>query len=231
MRERMEQTQTQPVRILLVDGPSLFRQAVGGALDGEHDLHVVAETQDPLEAVEQMGQINPDVVLLDADLMDAELASTVRRMKASSADCKVFVLTSDEPTPLLVEALEAGASGYLTKDASIAQLIQATRSVSHGEVVIPPRMVGTLLAMLLSQRDRQDESLTQLSKLTRREREVLALLADGSDKNAIARALVISPQTARTHVQNILAKLGFHSRLEAAAFARRLPVLQELGRS
>lgn len=219
------------VRILLVDGQSLFREAVGGALDGEHDLQVVAETHDPIAAVHDVERTNPNVALLDGDLLDSDLTGVVGRIKAIAPDCKILVLTSDADVRPLIDALEAGASGYLTKDASIAQLIDATRSVSRGEIIIPPRMVGTLIASLMRKRGSQDESLERFSRLTRREREVLALLADGCDKDAIASALVISPQTARTHVQNILAKLNVHSRLEAAAFARRQPVLQELTES
>lgn len=223
--------ETAAVRILLIDGQALFREAVGDVLDAEEDLRVVAETDDPSEAVRDAGRTSPDVVLLDADLADSDLATLVKRIKSSAPDCKVLVLTSEEHAKPLVDALEVGASGYLTKDASIAHLVHATRSVSQGEVVIPPKMVGTLLTMLIGQRGRQDEALDRLSKLTKREKEVLALLAEGSDKDAIARELFISPQTARTHVQNILAKLGLHTRLEAAAFARKEPVLQKLAGS
>jgi DNA-binding NarL/FixJ family response regulator len=197
-------------------------------LEDVSDFQIVSETDDPAEAVSEAARANPNVALLDADQLDSGLPAFVDRIKSAAPDCKVLVITSDSEVGPVVGALEAGASGYITQDASIEELITATRNVSRGEVVIPPQMVGSLLAMLIGQRASRDDALEKLSRLTRREREVLALLADGSDKDAIAGALYISPHTARTHVQNILAKLGLHSRLEAAAFARKQPVLRRL---
>jgi DNA-binding NarL/FixJ family response regulator len=216
------------VRVLLLNGQPLFREAVGRVLEDVSDFQIVAETDDPAEAVSEAARANPNVALLDADQLDSGLPAFVDRIKSAAPDCKVLVITSDSEVGPVVGALEAGASGYITQDASIEELITATRNVSRGEVVIPPQMVGSLLAMLIGQRASRDDALEKLSRLTRREREVLALLADGSDKDAIAGALYISPHTARTHVQNILAKLGLHSRLEAAAFARKQPVLRRL---
>src|SRR5919106_687622 len=130
------------------------------------------------------------------------------------------VLESESDVEVVAEArdgLEAGASGYLTKESPLAELIDAARAIHRGETLIPRRMLGALLARLIRRRREQDEALRRMSKLTRREKEVLALLAGGGDNDAIAQALVISPQTARTHIQNVLGKLGVHSRLEAAA--------------
>lgn len=216
-------------RVLLVDGGSLFRHSVQQVFEGEPDLHVVAATDDPRAAVEDAAQTRPDIVLLDADLVLSELASLVGRIKREAPDCKVLVITSSDEMGPLVEAMEAGASGYLTKSASIWDLLDATRSVCRGDVVIPPPMLGTLVAVLTGRRSLRGETTARLSRLTRREREVLVLLGDGYDKNAIAAALVISPQTARTHIQNILTKLGVHSQLEAAAFARSQLVAHQLG--
>jgi DNA-binding NarL/FixJ family response regulator len=217
-------------RVLLVDGEFLFRHSVQRVLEGEPDLHVVGATDDPAAVTQETARTKPDVALLDADLIGPEIPRIVRGIRAITPSCKILVITSSDEIGPLVEALEAGASGYLTKDASIWELLDATRSVGRGDVAIPPRMVGSLLAVLLGQRTMQAEAMTKLSRLTKREREVLALLADGHDKSAIAVALVISPQTARTHVQNILSKLAMHSQLEAAAFARREAVALELDR-
>jgi DNA-binding NarL/FixJ family response regulator len=109
----------------------------------------------------------------------------------------------------------------------MSELLSVIRSVHRGETLVPPRMLGELLGGLMRQRDEQVEAFRQASRLTRREREVLRLLADGSGTEAIAKALVISPQTARTHIQNIMGKLGFHSRLEAAAFARQNGIIED----
>ena len=214
------QEQAVPSRVLLFDGGSLFRHSVQGVLEAEGDLQVVAETDDARQAVEDAARTDADVALVDADLIGSELPSFLARIRASNPGCKILVIIATEEVGPLVEALEAGASGYLTKSASIWDLLEATRSVCRGDAVIPPRMLGPLLAALVDQRSGRDEAFEKLSSLTRRERQVLLLLGDGYDKDAIASRLVISPHTARTHVHNILTKLGVHSQLRAAAFAR-----------
>ncbi|MEX1264271.1 MAG: response regulator transcription factor [Actinomycetota bacterium] len=216
------------IRILLVDGRSLFRQAVGGVLNAVDGLEVVAESHSPQQAVRDADRTQPDVVVVDGDMDVSGLPDLVVALKETVLGCRVLVLTTEERLAPLVDALRAGATGYLTKETSMSELIDATRSVHRGDFVVPPSMLGELLTTLVNQGGRTNDSIKTLSKLTRREREVLALLADGSNKDAIAEALAISPQTARTHVQNILAKLGLHSRLEAAAFARKHPILKDL---
>lgn len=217
-----------PIRILLADGRSLFRQAVGGVLNAVDGLEVVAESHSPQQAIRDADRTQPDVVVVDGDMDLSGLPDLVVALKETAPGCRVLVLTTEERLAPLVDALRAGATGYLTKETSMSELIDATRSVHRGDFVVPPSMLGELLTTLVNQGGRTNDSIKTLSKLTRREREVLALLADGSNKDAIAEALAISPQTARTHVQNILAKLGLHSRLEAAAFARKHPILKDL---
>ncbi len=219
---------TSTIRILLVDGSSLFRQAVSGALNRVDGLEVIAESQTASLAVSDAERTQPDLAVVDGDFFVSWLPAFVADLRAAAPTCKVLVLTSEEDLAPLIDALRAGASGYLTKEMSLDDLVDAAKSVAKGEVVVPPQMLGELLTTLVQQGGKKtDDSIMTLSKLTRRERQVLALLADGSDKDAIAVALAISPQTARTHVQNILAKLGLHSRLEAAAFARKHPILKQ----
>ena len=140
----------------------------------------------------------------------------------------MILLASDADEATLVASIEAGASGYLTKDRPVVELINAVRTVRRGEVVVPPQMLRSLLSGLIRRRKEQDEAMHRMSRLTRRELEVLALLADGAGNEGIAESLFISPQTARTHVQNLIAKLGLHSRLEAAMFVARNGMLREL---
>lgn len=215
-------------RILLADEQSLFREAVKVILSGEEDLIVVGEARDGLQAVAEAERIRPDLALLEADLPHCDGVRATLLIRERVPDCKVVVLADHEDERLLVEALDAGASGYVTKESPLANLIEATRAIHRGEMHIPPRMVATLLSRLLHRRREQDEALRRVARLTRREREVLALLAEGADNDAIARSLVISPDTARTHIQNLLSKLGVHSRLEAAAFVTRNGILEEL---
>ena len=216
------------VRILLADEQSLFREAVRVVLESQPDLEVVGEAGDGLQAALEAQRTKPDVALVDAHLPNADGVRTTPLILERHADCKVVVLADTEDDELLVEALEAGASGFLTKGSPLADLIDAARRVHRGEVLIPPRLLGPLLARLIRRRREQDQAYRQMAKLTKREKEILALLADGADNNAIAQELVISPGTARTHVQNVLTKLGVHSRLEAAAFVMRNGIREEL---
>lgn len=216
------------IRILLVDGSSLFRQAVGGALDREDGLEVVAESKTASLAVSDAERTQPDLMVVDGDFFVSWLPTFITDVHVVAPSCKVLVLTSERKVAPVIDALRAGASGYLTKEVSLEELVDTARAVAGGAVVVPPDMLGQLLRTLVDQEGKKtDDSIVTLSKLTRRERQVLALLAEGSDKDAIAVELAISPQTARTHVQNILEKLGLHSRLEAAAFARKHPILKQ----
>jgi len=217
-----------PVRVLLADEQSLFREAVTRILEIEEDLHVVADAHDGPEALAEAERTLPDVALLDAGLPGWDGIRTTALIKERVPRCRVVVLSAQADDHLLVRALEAGASGYVTKDSPLAELIDAMRAVNRGETLVPPRMLGALVAQFLRRRQNLDRAFQRMSRLTRREREVLRLLIDGVDNDTMGRALVISPETARTHVQNILTKLDVHSRLEAVAFARQSGLLEDL---
>ena len=216
------------IRILLADEQSLFREAVRSVLESEPDLDVVGEARDGLQAVAEAERSQPDVVLLDAALPNCDGIRATGLIRERVPASRVLILCEEEDDRILVDALEAGANGFLSKRSPLSELIEAARSLFRDEILIPPRMMGSLLARLIRRRREQDEAHLRLSRLTRREQEVLRLLARGADNDGIAQALVISPQTARTHVQNVLGKLGVHSRLEAAAFVSRSGLLDEL---
>ena len=220
-----------PIRILLADQQALFREAVRAIIDAEPDLEVVAEAGSGQEAIESAARTEPDVAILHADLEDPDAIQAIGLLRERAPESRVLILAREEHQGKLAAAVEAGASGFLTKGAPLEELLGATRAVARGETVIPPRMLGGLLSRLISRRKEQDVAMERLSRLTQRERQVLALLAEGADNEVIAQALVISPQTARTHIQNILSKLGVHSRLEATAFVFWNGNLQELLRA
>jgi len=219
------------VRIVVAHEQSLFREAVKVVLSGQGDLEVVGEARDGYEAVAESERTRPDLVLIQGALPNGDCVRTTWLIKQRVPECRVLILADGEDQRLLIEALDAGASGYLTSDAPLERLIEATRSVPRGEMLIPPDMMGPLLSRLIARRREQHEAFRRLARLTRRERQVLALLVDGADNDAIAQELVISPETARTHVQNVLGKLALHSRLEAAAFVRKHGFLEELVRA
>ena len=216
----------EPIRILLADQHALFREALRTGLENEGDLKVVAQARTGQEAVVEADRTVPHVAIVDADLGDS--APTIAELKERLPRCGVLVLGADEDSRRLVDLLDAGANGYLTREAPLAELVTATRAIHRGDTLIPPRMLGPLLRALLQRRREQDHAHDRLARLTRREREVLALLAGGADNEKIASVLVISPQTARTHIQNILGKLAVHSRLEAAAFVTQNGILPDL---
>lgn len=216
------------IRILLADEQSLFREAVRSVLEAEPDLVVVGEARDGLQAVAEAERSQPDVVMLDSSLPNCDGIRAAGLIRDRAPKSRVLILCGDDDDRVLVDALEAGANGFLSKESPMSELIDAARSLFRGEILIPPRMMGGLLARLIRRRREQDEALRRLSRLTRREQEVLRLLAQGADNDGIAQALVISPQTARTHVQNVLGKLGVHSRLEAAAFVTGSGLLDHL---
>jgi DNA-binding NarL/FixJ family response regulator len=168
------------------------------------------------------------VVVLDADLPNVSNQPVCRILKERCPDSRVLVLVGRESQATLVESLQAGASGYLAKGCPVSELIESTRAVARGEVRIPLHMLGELLSYLIDRPQQRARALRHVSRLTRREKEILSMLADGADNSAIARILVISGETARTHIQHILAKLGVHSRLEAAVFVRQNDILDDL---
>jgi two-component system NarL family response regulator len=202
---------------------------VGAVLASEPDLEVVAVATDGAEAVDEAERTNPDIALIDATLPVRDGVEATSLIRERVPGCRVLMLAGDHDENLLVEALGAGANGYLSKESPLSELIQATRQVHAGETLVPRQMLGALIDRLITRRREQDEAIRRMSSLTRREREVLAQLANGADNEAIADALVISPETARTHVQNVLGKLGVHSRLEAQAFVHRHGIFEELG--
>jgi DNA-binding NarL/FixJ family response regulator len=219
---------TEPVRVLLADEQSLFREAVRAVLESEADFDVVAEARDGVQAVAEARRTRPDVAVLAAGLPNCDGIRATRLICESLESCRVLVLGQDSDVRQMVEALEAGARGYLTKEIPLADLIEATRGLARGETMIPPGMLGPLLAHLIHRHRDEEEARRKLGRLTKREREVLSLLAEGGDNDSIAQRLVISPETARTHVQNVLGKLGVHSRLEAAAFVLQSGMQAEL---
>jgi DNA-binding NarL/FixJ family response regulator len=217
------------ITILLADGRSLFREAVRAALQLEGDLEVISEVGHAAAAVEEADRLQPDVVIVDADLgEEGGGIATARAIKERAKRCRILVLSRRADESSLVQAVEAGASGYLARGSALAELIDAARKVHRGVMLIPPEMLEPLVTRLVARRRSWDQEHQRVARLTRRERQVLTLLATGADKETIARELVISPQTARTHIQNVLEKMGVHSRLEAAAFVIQNGMLAEL---
>ena len=216
------------VRILLADEQSLFREAMRVVLESQDDLEVVAEAKDGLQSVAEAERTTPDVAFLDASLPNCDGVRAASIIRDRVPACRTIILSPEQDVKTLIEGLEAGAAGFLTKDAPLVELLEAARLVHQGEMLVPKHMLGALLARLIHRKREQDEAMRRMARLTKRERQILALLSGGADNHAIARELVISPETARTHIQKVLGKLGVHSRLEAAAFVMQNEIIDDL---
>jgi two-component system nitrate/nitrite response regulator NarL len=216
------------LRVLVATEHGLFRDAIRAALEREDDLTVPVMATNGPSAIVAVEQHAPDIAVLSADLPDLDGVQTSCRIKACAPECAIIVLTDAHDQRLLTDGLYCGARGYLTKECSIDELVGAIRAVASGETLIPPGMLGPLLTGLIDRRREHGGALMKLAKLSPREREVLAFVARGLKTSELTEALVISPETARTHIQNILSKLGFHSRLEAATFVIENGLLDHL---
>jgi DNA-binding NarL/FixJ family response regulator len=216
------------VRVMVANSQSLFREAVKAALESRTEMEVVAEACDGVQAVSEARRASPDVALVEAELPNGDGVRTTRLIREEVPGCRVLVLSDQRDDLVLLNAVEAGASGYLTYESPLAQLIEAAHVLSTGGTFVPRDMIGDLLDGLIHRRRAENVARERIVRLTPRERNVLSLLIEGADNNRISQALVISPQTARTHVQNVLAKLEVHSRLEAVAFVARADIGSEL---
>lgn len=211
------------IRLLLLDDHLAFRQPLAFMLEREPDLTVAAQAGSLAEArqalADGVGQI--DVALIDLQLPDGNGVDVIREMRAASAAGAALVLTADPDKIRHARAIEAGACGVMGKTAHLAEIVEAIRRVHAGETVQSPQEVIELLRLACRERDRDQEARQTLATLTPRERQVLEALALGLDNKAIGERLFISPETARTHVVKLLAKLDVDSRLQAAIFAIR----------
>lgn len=206
-------------RILIADEHRLIREVVAEALVAEAAVEVVAEAADGYRAVSEASSLLPNLALINADLPGLSGIDACLAIKNSCPRVSVIVFGDYGDADALLTAIEAGADGYFGMEEELAGLVGAVQRVLDGEFLVPSHMLGQLLQRLIKRRRRSDGALERYLRLTPREREVLALLSDGCDHEAVASALVISPQTARTHIQNLLRKLEVHSRLEAVALA------------
>jgi DNA-binding NarL/FixJ family response regulator len=208
------------IRVLLADDQSLVRAGFRALLDAEDDIDVVGEAADGEEAVAQTSALRPDVVLMDIRMpkMDG-LGATRTIAERSDLDMvKVVILTTFELDEYVVEALRAGASGFLVKDTEPVDLLRAVRVVADGDALLSPSVTRRLIAEFVTRAAPRHET-PSLEALTEREREVMALVAGGLSNGEIADHLVVSPATARTHVSRAMIKLGARDRAQLVVFA------------
>ena len=203
------------MRVLLCDDHVIFAEALAGLLHGE-GIEVVGIANSVAAAVSQVAARRPDVVLMDYELPDGDGVSATAAIKAVLPSANVVLLTSNADEDVLVSAIEAGASGYITKHKPAVEVMAAVRAAANGEMLVSSDMLARLLPRVTQRRANKVGH-----DLTARELEVLELLAEGTPNHELAQRMGISRNTVRNHVQNLLTKLGVHSRLEAVALATR----------
>ncbi|WP_372350531.1 response regulator [Streptomyces sp. KL116D] len=213
-----------PIRVLIADDQVMVRQGFTVLLNTQPDIEVVGQAVDGLDALEQVAGLAPDVVLMDIRMPALSGIEATRRLTASGAAARVLVLTTFDLDEYVYEALRAGASGFLLKDASADQLADAVRVVASGEALLAPTVTRRLIAEYARLADGAPGRPAgppgaKVTELTGRETEVLVHIARGLSNAEIAGRLVVAEQTVKTHVGRILVKLGLRDRTQAAVFA------------
>lgn len=213
------------IQVLLADDHGLVRAGFRLVLETEPDIQVVAEAADGIEAVERTRLHRPDVALMDVQMPLADGIEATRRIVATSTPTRILILTTFEREDYVLGALQAGASGFLLKNAPPEHLVAALHIVHEGDAILAPSVTRRLVERFASQRPVPRRG-DLLAALTDREREVLGLVAQGLTNTEIAEHLHLGTTTVKTHVSNTLMKLGLRDRVQAVVFAYEAGVVQ-----
>jgi DNA-binding NarL/FixJ family response regulator len=208
------------ISVFVVDHERMFADALAARLEAEDDVEVVAavHARTPAECL-IMGR-HADVMLLDGDLPERAAIRLCEELCGRDEPPRVVVLSASSEPDRIVDAVRAGAAAWVRKDESMQRLLEVIRGVAQGETWLPPAETGRVLTLLLADQERRQDNDRLLAALTPREREVLTCLAQGAGRREVAEQLHLSANTVRTHMQNLMAKLGVHSTLEAVAISR-----------
>ena len=215
-----------PIRVVLVDDHALMRQGISTILSAQADIEVVGEASSGEEALEVVRLVRPDVVCMDVEMPGiGGLEATRQLVSDTKVTAHMLMLTTFEREDYLLAALDAGASGFLLKNARPEHLVDGVRSIAAGEALLAPELTRAVIERAVA-RDRAESTATASisvipDELTEREVEVLRLMAEGLSNDEIAAALVIGRATVKTHVSNVLMKLSLRDRVQAVAFAYR----------
>ncbi len=210
-------------RILLVDDHASFRQTLAFVFDQQPEFEVVAQAGSLAEARRALEGLEnePDLGVIDLSLPDGEGTELIKDLREANEEFAALLLTASIDRTDHARAIEAGAAGVVHKSADVDEILDATRRISEGETLLSPEELVEMLRIASQDREDEREARANIEQLTRREREVLQALSEGLSNKEIAERLHMSVDTERTHMMNILSKLGVHSRLQALLFAAR----------
>jgi DNA-binding NarL/FixJ family response regulator len=218
------------IRVVLADDQALVRAGFRALLDAQDDIEVVGEASDGDEAVRLVRRLAPDVVLMDIRMPGTDGLAATRAIAGDErlSDARIIILTTFELDEYVFEAIRAGASGFLVKDTEPVELLRAVRAVADGDALLSPGVTRRLIGEFAN-KTRESRPAPTLDVLTEREREVMALVAEGLTNDEIAERLYVSPMTAKTHVSRAMTKLGARDRAQLVVFAYESGLVRPAG--
>jgi DNA-binding NarL/FixJ family response regulator len=221
---------TAMIRVVLADDQALVRAGFRALLDAQDDIEVVGEADDGDEAVRLVRRLAPDVVLMDIRMPGTDGLTATRTIAGDKrlSDARIVILTTFELDEYVFEAIRSGASGFLVKDTEPVELLRAVRAVASGDALLSPGVTRRLIGEFAT-RTREARPAPELDVLTDREREVMALVAEGLANDEIAERLYVSPMTAKTHVSRAMVKLGARDRAQLVVFAYESGLVRPTG--
>jgi two-component system nitrate/nitrite response regulator NarL len=214
------------VNVLIVQDHPLLASAIAHVLETQSDLAVSGVSASGADALESAAQKRPDVVLMDFRLPDVTGPTAARMLKKEHADAAIVFHSADNSETALLDAIDAGATAYLTKDATADQIVEAVRRASKGEVLIPVELFARAIARQRAVVTKKREREQLLAEFTPRELDILHLLAEGLDTIAMSQRLGIAPHTVEWHVRHVIEKLQVHSKLQAVISAARKGLIE-----
>jgi DNA-binding NarL/FixJ family response regulator len=218
------------IRVVLADDQALVRAGFRALLDAQDDIEVVGEASDGDEAVRLVRRLAPDVVLMDIRMPGTDGLAATRAIAGDErlSGARIIILTTFELDEYVFEAIRSGASGFLVKDTEPVELLRAVRAVADGDALLSPSVTRRLIGEFAN-KTRESRPAPTLDVLTEREREVMALVAEGLTNDEIAERLYVSPMTAKTHVSRAMTKLGARDRAQLVVFAYESGLVRPAG--
>ncbi|MFG2351707.1 response regulator [Streptomyces phaeochromogenes] len=215
-------TEQDPIRVFLLDDHEVVRRGLSDLLDSEPDISVVGDAENVEHALARGPALRPDVAVLDVRLPDGDGITVCRELRSQMPELAVLMLTSFDDEEALLDAIMAGASGYVLKQIKGSDLVSAVRTVASGQSMLDPATTARLMASLRADPAGPPAVAPELASLSPRERDILALIGDGLTNREIGKRLFLSEKTVKNHISRLLAKLGVQRRVQAAVLASHL---------